>query len=90
VLAAVGKASSHDNQTMRQLSPLHGLADFLERLIAKLGSSPRHVKAASEQVTDLYLWGFLVLRTCDFISPVIGSSRPLPGFPVMGYPPDLG
>ncbi|MCR4415793.1 MAG: MFS transporter, partial [Thermoguttaceae bacterium] len=50
--AAVGKAASHANQTTLYLTPLHGRADVLKRLIANIGAALRHVRAAAEQFKD--------------------------------------
>lgn len=49
LLAAVGKPVSHANQTTLYLTPLHGRADLLKRLIANIGAALQHVKAAAEQ-----------------------------------------
>jgi hypothetical protein len=49
----VGKAVSHANQTTLYLTPLHGRADILKRLIANIGAALGHVKAAAEQFKEL-------------------------------------
>ncbi len=56
VLAAVGKAVSHANQTTPYLTPLHGRADVLKRLIVNIRAALQHVKAAAEQFEGLDRW----------------------------------
>ena len=53
LLAAVGKAASHANQTTLYLTPLHGKTEVLKRLIANIHKALRHVKAAAEQFKSL-------------------------------------
>ncbi|BAL95386.1 hypothetical protein [Rubrivivax gelatinosus] len=45
----MGKAASHANQTTLYLTPLHGRADTLKRLIANVGAALLHGKATAEQ-----------------------------------------
>jgi hypothetical protein len=84
LLAAVGKAASHANQTTLYLTPLHGRADVLKRLIANIGAALRHVRAAAEQFKDLDRWGCLLRYISDRIAPVIGPPRPPTGLPAAG------
>jgi hypothetical protein len=84
LLAAVGKAVNHANQTTLYLTPLHGRADILKRLIANIGAALRHVKAAAEQFRDLDRWGCLLRYISDRIAPVIGPPRPPTGLPAAG------
>ena len=77
LLAAVGKAASHANQTTLYLTPLHGRADVLKRLIANIGAALQHVRAAAEQFKDLDRWGCLL----RYISDRIAQPRPPPGLP---------
>jgi hypothetical protein len=79
LLAAVGKAASHANQTTLYLTPLHGRADVLKRLIANIGAALQHVKAAAEQFKDLDRWGCLLRYISDRIAPVIGPPRAAAG-----------
>ena len=53
LLAAVGKAASHANQTTLYLTPLHGRADTLRKLIANIGAALQHVRASAEQFKNL-------------------------------------
>ena len=84
LLAAVGKTASHANQTTLYLTPLHGRADVLKRLIANIGAALQHVKAAAEQFKDLDRWGCLLRYISDRIAPVIGPPKPAQGLPATG------
>ena len=84
LLAAVGKAASHANQTTLYLTPLHGRADVLKRLVANIGAALQHVKAAAEQFKDLDRWGCLLRYVSERIAPVIGPPSPAPGLPATG------
>lgn len=42
-------AASHANQTTLYLTPLHGRADVLKRLIAPIGAALHHGRATAEQ-----------------------------------------
>ena len=76
LLAAVGKAASHANQTTLYLTPLHGRADILKRLIGNIGQALQHVKAAAEQFKDIDRWGCLLRYISNRIAPPIGPPRP--------------
>ncbi|MFN7483004.1 MAG: hypothetical protein ACK5T3_10270, partial [Betaproteobacteria bacterium] len=84
LLAAVGKAASHANQTTLYLTPLHGRADILKRLIANIRAAWRHVRAAAEQFKDLDRWGHLLRCISDRIAPVIGPPKPPPALQATG------
>ena len=84
LLAAVGKAASHANQTTLYLTPLHGRADIVKRLIANIGAALQHVKAAAEQFKDLDRWGCLLRYISDRIAPVIGPPTPPVALPATG------
>jgi len=84
LLAAVGKAANHANQTTLYLTPLHGRADVLKRLIANIGAALQHVKAAAEQFKDLDRWGCLLRYISDRIAPIIAPPRPPPSLPETG------
>ena len=78
------QTASHANQTTLYLTPLHGRADLLKRLIANIGAALQHVKAAAEQFKELDRWGCLVRYISDRIAPVIGPPRPPPRLPATG------
>jgi hypothetical protein len=84
LLAAVGKAASHANQTTLYLTPLHGRADILKRLIANIGAALQHVKTAAEQFKNLDRWGHLLRYISDRIAPVIGPPKPPAALPATG------
>ena len=84
LLAAVGKAASHANQTTLYLTPLHGRADMLRKLIANIGAALQHVKTAAEQFKDLDRWGCLLRYISDRIAPVIGPTSPPQRLPATG------
>ena len=76
LLAAVGKAVNHANQTTLYLTPLHGKAQVLKMLIANIGAALRHVRAAAEQFAQADRWALLVRYVSDRIAPAIGPPRP--------------
>jgi hypothetical protein len=80
----VGKAASHANQTTLYLTPLHGRADVLKRLIANIGAALQHVKAAAEQFKELDRWGCLLRYISDRIAPLIGPPKPQPALAASG------
>ncbi len=84
LLAAVGKAASHANQTTLYLTPLHGRVDILRKLVANIGKALQHVKAAAEQFKDIDRWGCLLRYISDRIAPVIGPPKPAQGLPATG------
>jgi hypothetical protein len=84
LLAAVGKAVSHANQTTLYLTPLRGRAHILKRLIANIGAALQHVRSAAEQFKDLDRRGCLLRCISVRIAPVIGPPQPPPGLPATG------
>ncbi len=90
LLAAVGKAASHANQTTLYLTPLHGRSDTLKKLIANIGAALQHVRAAAEQFQGLDRWRRLLRYISDRIAPIIGPPKPPAALPATGSLPDLG
>jgi hypothetical protein len=84
LLAAVGTAARHANQTTLYLTPLRGKANILKELIANVGAALQHVRATAEQFTGLDRWGCLPRYVSDRIAPVIGPPRPPPTLPATG------
>ncbi len=76
LLAAVGKAVTHANQTMLYLTPLHGKASVLKGLIANIGAALRHVRTTAEQFAAADPWGVLLRYVCARIAPRTGPPRP--------------
>ena len=79
LLAAVGKATSHANQTTLYLTPLHGKAAILKTLIANIGEALQHVRRAAEQSPVADRWTLLLRYVSDQIAPVLGPFRPPDG-----------
>jgi Transposase DDE domain group 1 len=84
LLAAVGKASSHANQTTLCLTPIHGRTDNVKRLIANIGAALQHVKATAQQFINIDRWACLLRYVCDKISPILRPQIPLASFPRSG------
>jgi hypothetical protein len=84
LLAAVGTAASHAGQTTLYLTPLHGKADLLKRLIANIGAALRHVRAAAEQFKDIDPWATLLRYVSNKIAPALGPFRPPDRLPATG------
>ena len=84
LLAAVGKAASHANQTTLYLTPLHGRADILKKLIANIGAALQHLRATAEQFKAIDPWGCMLRYISDRIAPVIGPPRPPPRLAAAG------
>ncbi|MFY9513745.1 MAG: transposase [Rubrivivax sp.] len=84
LLAAVGTAASHAGQTTLYLTPLHGKADLLKRLIANIGAALRHVRAAAEQFKDIDPWATLLRYVSDKIAPTLAPFRPPDALPATG------
>ena len=80
----MARAASHANQTTLYLTPLHGRADILKRLIANIGAAGRHVRAAAEQFKDLDRWGHLLRYISDRIAPVTGPPELPAALPATG------
>jgi len=78
LLAAVGKAASHAHQTTLYLTPLHGRADVLKRLVANIGAALRHVRVTAEQFRNPDRWGCLLRYIGNRIAPVVGPPKPSP------------
>jgi len=76
----VGKAASHANQTTRHLTPLHGRADILKRLIANIGATLQHVRAAAQPFRTIKPWGCML----RYISARIAPPRPPPALQATG------
>ncbi|MFN7883131.1 MAG: hypothetical protein ACK5PF_08985, partial [bacterium] len=66
------------------LTPLHGRADVLKRLIANIGAALQHVKAAAEQFKELDRWGCLLRYISGRIAPLIGPPKPQPALAASG------
>jgi hypothetical protein len=84
LLAAVGKAVNHANQTTLYLTPLHGKAQVLKTLIANIGAALQHVRQAAEQLAQVDPWAMLLRYLSDRIAPILGPFKPPNGLPSTG------
>ncbi len=84
LLAAVGTAASHANQTTLYLTPLHGKAGILKQLIANVGAALQHVRDTAEQFKDLDRWACLLRYISQRIAPAVGPPRPPSLLPATG------
>jgi hypothetical protein len=79
LLAAVGKAASNAKQTTQHLTPLHGRADVLKRLIAAIGAALRPVMIAAKRFKNLDRWGRLLATTATAACCWVASYRATAG-----------
>jgi hypothetical protein len=84
LLAAVGKAVNHANQTTLYLTPLHGKATALRSLIANIGAALQHVRQAAEQLVQPDPWALLVRYVSDKIAPTLRPFQPPNALPATG------
>jgi len=84
LLAAVGKAVNHANQTTLYLTPLHGKAQVLKRLLANIGAALQHVRAVAEQLAQPDRWALLLRYVSERIAPTIGPFRLAAALPASG------
>jgi hypothetical protein len=84
LLAAVGKAVNHANQTTLYLTPLHGKTNVLKTLIANIGAALQHVRQAAEQFAQADRWALLLRYISQRIAPVIAPFKPPDGLPAGG------
>ena len=68
LLAAVGKASNHANQTMLCLTPLHAKSRVIKGLIANIGKALDAIKDAAEQLLHPDPWVRFVRYVCAQIA----------------------
>ena len=84
LLAAVGKAVNHANQTTLYLTPLHGKAQVLKTLIANIGAALQHIRQAAEQFAQADRWALLVRYVSDKIAPTLRPFKPPHALPASG------
>lgn len=84
LLAAVGKAVSHANQTTLHLTPLHGKAQVLKTLIANIGAALQHVRRAAEQLAQADPWALRLRYISDRIAPSFGPFKLPNALPASG------
>jgi len=66
------------------LTPLHGKAKALKRLIANIGAALRHVRATAEQFKNIDPWATMLRYVSEKIAPALASFRPLQRLPATG------
>lgn len=66
------------------LTPMHGRADVLRKLMANISKALQDVKAAELQFKDIDRWGCLLRYISDRIAPVIGSPKRSQELPATG------
>jgi len=74
LLAAVGRATSHADQTTLYLTPMHAQTSLIKSMIANVHAAIGHVRRAAEQLPGLDRWAALVSYICQRI---VGQT-PLP------------
>jgi Transposase DDE domain group 1 len=79
LLAAVGRATSHANQTRLVLTPMHGRADVMKRLITNVSKALQHVKATAEQLASTDRWACLLRYISEQIVASLESPKAPPG-----------
>ena len=84
LLAAVGKAVNHANQTTLYLTPLHGKAQVLKTFIANIGAALQHIRQAAEQFAQADRWALLVRYVSDKIAPTLRPFKPPHALPASG------
>jgi Flp pilus assembly protein TadD len=77
LLAAVGRATSHADQTTLYLTPMHAEAGLIKSMIANVHAAIRHVRRAAEQLPTIDRWATLLGYICQRI---VGQA-PLPTAP---------
>lgn len=64
LLAAVGRATSHQGQTTLYLTPMHADTGLIKSMIANVQAAIQHVRRAAEQLPKLDRWASLVAYIC--------------------------
>ncbi len=67
LLAAVGRATSHSDQTTLYLTPMHAEAGLIKSMIANVHEAIRYVKRAAEQLPKIDRWATLLGYICQRI-----------------------
>ena len=67
LLAAVGRATSHSEQTTLYLTPMHAEVGLIKLMIANVHAAIRHVRRAAEQLPKINRWATLLGYICQRI-----------------------
>ena len=74
LLAAVGRAVNHGEQTLLYLTPMHAEVGLIKSMIASVRAAIQHVRRAAQQLPKLDRWATLLAYICHRIV----SQTPLP------------
>ena len=67
LLAAVGRATSHSDQTTLYLTPMHAEASLIKSMIANVHAAIRYVRTAAEQLPKIDRWATMLSYICQRI-----------------------
>jgi hypothetical protein len=63
LLAAVGRATSHSDQTTLYLTPMHAEAGLIKSMIANVHGAIRFVRRTAEQLPELDRWATMLIKS---------------------------
>ena len=67
LLAAVGRATSHADQTTLYLTPMHAEAGLIKSMVTNVHAAIRYVRNAAEQLPKIDRWATMVGYICQRI-----------------------
>jgi hypothetical protein len=67
LLAAVGRATSHSDQTTLYLTPMHAEADLIKSMVANVHEAIQYVRRTAEQLPKIDRWATLLGYICQRI-----------------------
>ena len=67
LLAAVGRATSHADQTTLYLTPMHADAGLIKSMIANVHAAIRYVRNTAEQLPTVDRWAAMLSYICQRI-----------------------
>ena len=78
LLAAVGRATSHSDQTTLYLTPMHAEAGLIKSMIANVHAAIGHARRAAEQLPSIDRWATLLGYICQrIVGPTALPTPPL-------------
>jgi hypothetical protein len=84
LLAAVGKATSHANQTTLYLSPIHAKASLIQSMIANIDKALQAIQDAAEQLTTPDPWASFIRYVSNQIAGFFPPKPVVPGLVGVG------
>jgi len=81
LLAAVGRATSHSDQTTLYLTPMHAETGLIKSMIANVRAAIRYVRQAAEQLPQIDRWAKLLGYICQRIVGPTAPPTPHPALP---------